>query len=412
MSGHGDRFDVVVVGAGIAGSALACVLASSGVSVLVLERQTEYHDHVRGEYMQPWGAAEMLRMGLDGVLTDAGGGWLRLMIPYSEDVDHSAAEAAAVPLGSLRPDAPGGFTVGHPQASDALSHEAERRGARVLRGVGAVAVTAGVSPSVRYEHEGVAAEVSCRLIIGADGRQSGVRKTLGVELHSIERDVVLGGLLVHTDEWPSDTAIIGVEDEQHFLAFPRPGGFVRLYSCRYPSELTSGPDRARRLRDGYALRSVPHSERLADAEIVGPCAYVRGSDSWTDTPAVQGAVLVGDSAGWNDPILGCGLSIAMRDARSVGDIMLGSDDWSPAAFAPYAEERAERMRRLRACAHLSTEVRCSFTPEGRARRAVFGERVANDALVRGLRTSAIVGPEIPPPESFTDEVMERALAPA
>ena len=40
--------DVVVVGGGIAGSALATVLARRGLDVVVLERQTAYRDKVRG----------------------------------------------------------------------------------------------------------------------------------------------------------------------------------------------------------------------------------------------------------------------------------------------------------------------------------------------------------------------------
>ncbi|HVE95420.1 MAG TPA: FAD/NAD(P)-binding protein, partial [Pseudonocardiaceae bacterium] len=43
----GKRLDVVVVGGGIAGSALATVLARDGYEVLVLERQTTYRDKVR-----------------------------------------------------------------------------------------------------------------------------------------------------------------------------------------------------------------------------------------------------------------------------------------------------------------------------------------------------------------------------
>ena len=46
-----DRFDVVIVGGGIAGSALASVLAPAGMSVLLLERVVEYRDKVRGEYI-------------------------------------------------------------------------------------------------------------------------------------------------------------------------------------------------------------------------------------------------------------------------------------------------------------------------------------------------------------------------
>ena len=65
--------DVVVVGGGIAGSALATVLARDGYEVLVLERQTTYRDKVRGEVLCCWGVAELLALDLEKALLDAGG---------------------------------------------------------------------------------------------------------------------------------------------------------------------------------------------------------------------------------------------------------------------------------------------------------------------------------------------------
>ena len=52
--------DVAIVGGGIAGAALATVLARDGYEVLLLERQTSYRDKVRGEFLSCWGVAEML----------------------------------------------------------------------------------------------------------------------------------------------------------------------------------------------------------------------------------------------------------------------------------------------------------------------------------------------------------------
>ena len=41
----------------------------------------------------------------------------------------------------------------------------------------------------------------------------------------------------------------------------------------------------------------------------------------------------------SDPLIGEGLSVAMRDVRQVGETLLAGDDWSPAALAGYVEER-------------------------------------------------------------------------
>src|SRR2546427_499434 len=53
-------------------------------------------------------------------------------------------------------------------------------------------------------------------------------------------------------------------------------------------------------------------------------------------------LVVGDAAGYNDPVIGEGLSIALRDVRMLSELLAASDDWSPAALQPYVEERAER----------------------------------------------------------------------
>ena len=51
--------DVVAVGGGVAGCALAAVLAEAGMAVLVLERETVFRDRVRGEWIPPWGVSEL-----------------------------------------------------------------------------------------------------------------------------------------------------------------------------------------------------------------------------------------------------------------------------------------------------------------------------------------------------------------
>jgi 2-polyprenyl-6-methoxyphenol hydroxylase-like FAD-dependent oxidoreductase len=135
------------------------------------------------------------------------------------------------------------------------------------------------------------------------------------------------------------------------------------------------------------------------------------NDTWTDEVVVPGVVLIGDAAGYNDAIIGEGLSIALRDARMVAETVTGDDDWSPKAFDAYAGERAERMRRLRICASLHTDLRCTFTPEGRAHRAAVFASFANDPLLAAaVFGAAIAGPETAPPEAFAQPNLDRIRA--
>jgi 2-polyprenyl-6-methoxyphenol hydroxylase-like FAD-dependent oxidoreductase len=68
----GQFFDVVVGGGGLAGSLLGGVLARAGLGVLIVEKERQFRDRVRGELTFPWGYAEALRAGLAQPLEEAG----------------------------------------------------------------------------------------------------------------------------------------------------------------------------------------------------------------------------------------------------------------------------------------------------------------------------------------------------
>jgi 2-polyprenyl-6-methoxyphenol hydroxylase-like FAD-dependent oxidoreductase len=270
-------------------------------------------------------------------------------------------------------------------------------------------VVAGPSSTVRYELDGNLVEVRARVVLAADGRQSTVRRQLGLELQQVESKAVLGGMLVRDASWSDDVEVLGTEGDVHFLVFPRPDGFVRLYLARDRQADVGGADRADRFLEAFRLECFPGGQSLAEAEVMGPCAYYPGTDSWMDRPFVDGVVLLGDAAGWSDPIIGQGLSVALRDARQVVDVLLG-DDWSQEAFTPYADERAERMRRLRVAGRLATELRCTFTDEGRRRRGVVFEQMFVDPLLLALMLSPLTGPDAQPEAAFDEANFERVLS--
>ena len=64
-----DRFDssteVVVVGAGVLGSAISAVLARDGRRVTVVERDLAEPDRIVGELLQPGGYRALKKLGLE-----------------------------------------------------------------------------------------------------------------------------------------------------------------------------------------------------------------------------------------------------------------------------------------------------------------------------------------------------------
>lgn len=57
-------YDLIVVGGGLAGSAIGRAMAENGSSVLIVEREERYRDRVRGEGVFSWGCAEAQKLGI------------------------------------------------------------------------------------------------------------------------------------------------------------------------------------------------------------------------------------------------------------------------------------------------------------------------------------------------------------
>ncbi len=402
-------YDLIVVGGGIGGSALSVVMARAGVKVLLLEASEAYEDRVRGEWIAPWGVTEVRRLGLYDLLMGAGGHHIASHVTYDESRTAEASEAEPTPLGVFAPGVPGPLCIGHPHHCQTLFDEAGRAGAVTRRGVQVQKVVAGDAPSVTWIDAAGEHTATARMLVGADGRASMVRETLGVPLEQDPPHHMFGGLLIEgVENWDASRQTIGTEGDFSFLTFPQGEGRIRVYGSFAIEERRkfAGPEGPRRFLEAFRMRCAPDNDRLAEASPAGPLLSYFNNDAWTVKPYAQGAVLIGDAAGWNDPIIGQGLSITYRDVRMVSDI-LKAGDWSPEAFDPYAEERMERLRRLRFAASLTSALEAEFGPEAAARRKRFHETA--DMSLKAHTAAVMAGPEVLPAEVFTPEHRARVL---
>ncbi|MBO0879535.1 MAG: FAD-dependent monooxygenase [Mycobacterium sp.] len=408
-----SRFDIVIVGAGIAGAALATVLARAGKSVLLLERSTVYRDRVRGEAIVPWGVAEAHRLQLRDVLERAGGAYMTRFVGYDETHEPSVAESKATPLDTLVDGAPGVMGISHPAACAALAEAAAAAGATVVYGLSDLAIGAGPSASVRYTSAGTRHDVTCRLIVGADGRDSTVRQQAGISLFGLRPRLAGAGLLVEDlRAWPTEQMSAGTEGDLIFYVIPQGSGRVRLYlfSTTDQRYRFAGPRGAQAFLEAFHFKCIPQSDRIVAAHPAGPCAVYPMRDTWTSFTVIDGIALIGDAAGYSDPQIGQGLAVALRDARVLGELLLAQNDWNPGALAPYVKERRERMRRLRACADFMFRLRAGFGPIGRERRREAARRMFGDPELGLWRSAIYAGPETVPGLAFDSTIGDRLFA--
>lgn len=388
-------YDIITVGGGLGGAALATAMAARGARVLVLEREQQFTDRVRGEAISPWGAVELRALGLYELLLSSCGHeiiWSDLyfdgvQIAHRNMVDTTLQQ---VPL----------FTFPHPAMQETLIQAAARGGAEVRRGAHVRQVTPGAASVVTIEQRGQVEEVRARLVVGADGRSSMMRKWGGFQVQRDPEDMLIAGVLFADMVRPHDDAFhwwIDSHRGQISIFFPLGGGRVRAY-LGYPQHIN--PHRLQGEGDlpffmEESVKAGAPAEFFSGARTIGPLATFSGADAWVTHPYKNGVALIGDAAAACDPTFGQGLSLTVRDVRVLRDHLLSQQDWDSAGHA-YAEEHDRYYSVTHQLDTWFRQIFFELGPKADARRARALPLIAQDGA--RVPDNIISGPEVPADE--------------
>jgi 2-polyprenyl-6-methoxyphenol hydroxylase-like FAD-dependent oxidoreductase len=337
-------WDVIIVGARVAGASTALLLAKAGLRVLCVERARFGSDTLSTHALMRAGTVQLQRWGLLGDIIAAGTPPVRRTVFHygDQDVSVSIRPAAGVDalyaprrtlIDSVIGEAAGaaGATLRFGTAVTGLLRDADGR----ITGIS----TRGRDGSIRTDRAG--------LVIGADGRYSLVAAAVGAPTE-LRRRTASAFVYGYWTDLPVDGYEWFYRPGMSAGAIPTNDGLTCVFVGAPPRRL------ARLVRTGgseHAVAALGGSlgPRLGTAQRVGGLRYVRGLRAHLRRSWGPGWALVGDAGYWKDPLSTHGMSDALRDAellaRAVTDAPApGSDQLD--ALAEYQAVRDRLARPL------------------------------------------------------------------
>ena len=337
----GESWDVIVIGAGVAGGTAACVAADAGLRVLLVEKFAFPRPKVCGGCLSPRGVRALERAGLASVLE----GTARL-------------ESLSLRWGDRRADtAFAGHRVVDRAAFDlALREGATSRGVTTLQPLAAKVVGEG---AVQLAGAGVAKATAVIVCDGLGGTSLTGRPGFGWDVHPRSR-MGLGTTLEAEATSLQPGRLVMRCGEAGYL------GVVRLADGRLDVAAAIDAGALRGRRDAGAVMAAC----FADADL--PREALAGA-RWRGTPlltrrrcriAGRRTMVVGDAAGYVEPFTGEGMTWAIEGAIEAAALAatMARDDRDASAWAT-THERLLTVRQ-RACLMVAGMLRSPAATRG------------------------------------------------
>jgi menaquinone-9 beta-reductase len=347
------RTDVLVVGAGPAGSAAAARAAEAGHEVVLADAAVFPRDKACGDGLTPRAIAELQHLGLGEWVSGRGenrglraagfGQLLELPWPGGSLPAHGGAVARTELDARIRTAA---LERGAVPVEGARAVDVERDGDRVT---GAV-----------FDGPGGPTTISCRHLVVADGARSTLGRVLGRVWHRdtaygvAARGYVRSGR--HDDEWiSSHLELRGAENEVlsgYGWVFPLHDGHVNIGVGTLATEARPANIRLRSLIAHYAEQR--REDWQLDGEVRDVASALLPMGGAVSNVAGRNWALVGDAAGCVNPLNGEGIDYGLETGRIVVDLLDSDDDLTLAWPATLREHYGSAFSIARRLAKLLT----------------------------------------------------------
>lgn len=342
---HKYDCDVLIVGGGPSGSALAYHLAAQGIKVTVAEAEEFPRDKVCGDAVSAVALSELHQMGI----TDLEG------FSRTNQVNDVALfiEEEKITVGLSRSEKhPFPGRVIPRLILDNWIHEAAaKKGASFLEGSRVVDYTAGEGGVVVQSKSGKNTfSLKCKLIVGADGSNSMVSRKLNGNKPS-EAYQLLGLRAYYENvDGPSDRCDIFFTRENFpglFWLFPTGNGQANIGSAMIASTLPQHQNHVKKILADQILTNHHFAERIGSGSLKGKIYGWPLTFQDPRSNIIGNRVLVvGDAAGLINPLSGDGIQYALLSGRWAAEsisVCLRSNDFSRQALEVYRKKLDDEM---------------------------------------------------------------------